>query len=84
MGNKLTFAHLAIIAMDSCSGFRTITIPMEGVQGNQLSPHSFQQLGGPKDLLQKATLLESNSCAISSYNERWLEYQTIQVIENET
>ena len=84
MGNKLTFAHLTIVATSSCGRFKTITIPVEGVQGNQLNPCSFRQLGGPKDLLQKALLLESNFWAIPSCNERQLEYQTKQVIENET
>jgi len=34
MGNKLTFAHLTIVATSSYGRFKTITIPVEGVQGN--------------------------------------------------
>ena len=60
MGNELTFVYLAIVAMGSCSRFKTLIIPMEGVQGNQLNPRSIRQLGDPEDLLQKAPLLESN------------------------
>ena len=75
MGNGLTFAHLSVIATGNFSGFRTITIPMEGIQGNQLNLHSLQQLGSREDLLHEATLLKSDFCTISSCNKRWLEYQ---------
>ena len=51
MGNELIFAHLAVVTMDSFSGFRTVTVPIEGVQGNQLNPRSLQQLGSREDLL---------------------------------
>ena len=67
MGNGLIFAHLAVITMGS---FRTVTVPMEGVQGNQLNPRSLQQLGSHEDLLQKAPLLKCDLCTIPSCNKR--------------
>ena len=76
--------HLVVVATGSCSRFRTVTILVEGVQGNQFNPRSFRQLSGPEDLHQKAPLLESKFRVILSCNERRLECQKKKVIENET
>lgn len=81
MSNGLTFAHLTIVATGSCGRFRTLTIPMDSVQSNQLQPHFVQQLD-PKNLLQEAPLFKSNFYAIPSCNKRQLECQMKQVIEN--
>ena len=70
MGNGLIFAHLTVVTMGNFSGFKTVAIPMEGVQGNQLNPRSLQQLGSHEDLLQKAPLLKCDLCTIPSCNKR--------------
>ena len=83
LSNGLTLAHLTIMETGSCSRFRTFTIPMDGVQSNQLHPRFFRQLN-PKDLLQEIPLLKSNLCAVTSRNKRRLGYQIKHVIEKKT
>ena len=82
MSNELMFSHLTIVVTGSCGRFRTLIIPMDGVQSNKLYPHFVQQLE-PKDLLQEPPLLKCNLCVILSCNKRRLGYQMEQVIENE-
>ena len=69
MSNELTSARLTIVVTGSCSRFRTLTIPMDGVQSNQLHPRFVRQLN-PKDMLQEIPLLKSNLWAITISNKK--------------
>ena len=50
LGDGLTFANLLVVSMGSLGWFRTITIPMQSVQGDKL--------GSCKNIFQKAPLFK--------------------------
>ena len=76
MNNGLTPARLTIVATGSCDRLKTITIPVDCVQGNKLCPHPLYQLD-PKDLFQKTPLLKSHLCMVLKCKRGWLgQYDT--------
>ena len=50
-------------------GFRTVTIPMDGIRIYQLHPSPFFRLGLLKNPLEKAKLLNTNLWAPFTYRE---------------
>ena len=74
----LTSVNSFVISDGFRSGFRTVTIPVNGVWVYQLCPNPFFRLGLLKNLLEKAKLLNTNLWAPSTCRENgWLEERTI-------
>ena len=62
----LTSMNSFIISNGFRSGFRTVTIPMNGVWIHQLCPSPFFRLGLLKNLLEETKLLNTNLWAPST------------------
>ena len=76
--NGLTSVNSFVIFDDFKGGFKTITIPMDGVRIYQLRPSPFFRLGLLKNLLEETKLLNTNLWAPSTCTEnRRLKERTI-------
>ena len=76
--DELTSVDSLVISEGFRSGFRTITIPVNGLWVYQLRPSPFFRLGLLKNLLEETKLLNTNLWAPSTYREnRRLEERTI-------
>ena len=74
----LTSVNSFVISGGFTGGFRTVTIPIDGVRIYQLRPSPFFWLGLLKNLLEEAKLLNTNLWAPSTYRENGrLEERTI-------
>ena len=74
----LTSVNSFVISDGFRSGFRTVTIPVNGVWIYQLRPSPFFWLGLLKNLLEETKLLNTNLWAPSTYREnRRLKERTI-------
>ena len=66
--NGLTFARILIIAMGEVYRLRTLTIPVDGVKGDELFPSPLLK-GDTKYFLQKIPILKGNFWTVMSCNQ---------------
>ena len=64
--DELTSVNSFVVSDDFKGGFKTITIPMDGVRIYQLRPSPFFRLGLLKNLLEETKLLNTNLRTLST------------------